>query len=90
MKRNHTSNNQKRSAIRRELATPTDLAVTATKDISGAMNAILADVFALYLKTKNFHWHMRRPEFPRLLDTYREIRLLQANHTISAMTRKER
>lgn len=45
------------------LATPTDLKATATKDIAGAMNAILADVFALYLKTKNFHWHMSGPHF---------------------------
>ena len=40
------------------LATPTDLGSNATKDISGALNAILADTFALYLKTKNFHWHV--------------------------------
>ena len=45
------------------LATRTDLDAAATKDISGAMNAILADVFALYLKTKNFHWHMSGPHF---------------------------
>jgi len=45
------------------LATRTDLARAAVKDISGAMNAILADVFALYLKTKNFHWHMSGPHF---------------------------
>ena len=45
------------------LTTPTDLTGSATKDISGAMNAILADVFALYLKTKNFHWHMSGPHF---------------------------
>jgi starvation-inducible DNA-binding protein len=45
------------------LTTPTDLTRSATKDISGAMNAILADVFALYLKTKNFHWHMSGPHF---------------------------
>ena len=45
------------------LATPTDLKAAATKDISAAMNAILADVFALYLKTKNFHWHMSGPHF---------------------------
>jgi starvation-inducible DNA-binding protein len=45
------------------LITPTDLKAKATKDISGAMNAILADVFALYLKTKNFHWHMSGPHF---------------------------
>src|SRR5476649_2511802 len=45
------------------LATPTDLNSAATKDIAGSMNAILADVFALYLKTKNFHWHMSGPHF---------------------------
>jgi starvation-inducible DNA-binding protein len=45
------------------LVTPTDLKAAATKDIAGAMNAILADVFALYLKTKNFHWHMSGPHF---------------------------
>jgi starvation-inducible DNA-binding protein len=45
------------------LNTPTDLKANATKDIFGAMNAILADVFALYLKTKNFHWHMSGPHF---------------------------
>jgi starvation-inducible DNA-binding protein len=45
------------------LATPTDLKPAATKDIAGALNAILADVFALYLKTKNFHWHMSGPHF---------------------------
>jgi len=45
------------------LRTPTDLEASATRDIAGAMNAILADVFALYLKTKNFHWHMSGPHF---------------------------
>src|SRR6266478_3637811 len=45
------------------LATPTDLKAAATRDIAGGMNAILADVFALYLKTKNFHWHMSGPHF---------------------------
>ena len=45
------------------LATPTDLTRSATKDIAGAMNAVLADVFALYLKTKNFHWHMSGRHF---------------------------
>src|SRR3989449_8041194 len=45
------------------LATPTDLTRSATKDIAGSMNAILADVFALYVKTKNFHWHMSGPHF---------------------------
>ena len=45
------------------LETRTDLEQSATRDISAAMNAILADVFALYLKTKNFHWHMSGPHF---------------------------
>ena len=45
------------------LVTPTDLGSKASLDISGGMNAILADVFALYLKTKNFHWHMSGPHF---------------------------
>ena len=45
------------------LTVPTDLTRSAVKDIAGAMNAILADVFALYLKTKNFHWHMSGPHF---------------------------
>lgn len=40
------------------LRTPTDLSADATRDISGALNLLLADMFALYLKTKNFHWHM--------------------------------
>ncbi|MEO8030368.1 MAG: DNA starvation/stationary phase protection protein [Gemmatimonadota bacterium] len=45
------------------LQTPTDLKPAATRDITGAMNGVLADVFALYLKTKNFHWHMSGPHF---------------------------
>jgi starvation-inducible DNA-binding protein len=45
------------------LHTPTDLKAAATKDISGALNVLLADYFALYLKTKNFHWHMSGPHF---------------------------
>jgi starvation-inducible DNA-binding protein len=48
---------------RAPLITPTDLGANASKDIAGGMNAILADVFALYLKTKNFHWHMSGPHF---------------------------
>jgi starvation-inducible DNA-binding protein len=47
----------------RALHTPTDLSANAIGDISGALNAILADSFALYLKTKNFHWHMSGPHF---------------------------
>jgi starvation-inducible DNA-binding protein len=45
------------------LITPTDLGAKASKDVTAGMNGILADVFALYLKTKNFHWHMSGPHF---------------------------
>jgi starvation-inducible DNA-binding protein len=45
------------------LATHSDLGSEAVKNISGALNALLADVFALYVKTKNFHWHMSGPHF---------------------------
>jgi starvation-inducible DNA-binding protein len=45
------------------LATASDLDPKATKDIVGALNALLADVFSLYVKTKNFHWHMSGPHF---------------------------
>src|SRR4051794_18667099 len=45
------------------LHTSTDLKPNAVKDISGALNILLADVFALYMKTKNFHWHVSGPHF---------------------------
>src|SRR5690348_14611936 len=45
------------------LETPTDLGANATGDISAALNTLLADFFALYLKTKNFHWHVSGPHF---------------------------
>ncbi len=62
-KQNSTKSKALRTKLRAPLATPSDLTSAATRDISGAMNAILADVFALYLKTKNFHWHMSGPHF---------------------------
>ncbi|MBX3202483.1 MAG: DNA starvation/stationary phase protection protein [Labilithrix sp.] len=63
------------------LATPTDLDRKAIKDIAATMNAVLADVFALYLKTKNFHWHMSGPHF-------RDYHLLLDEHAtqVFAMT----
>ncbi len=63
------------------LAAPSGLSATATKQIAGALNALLADVFALYLKTKNFHWHMSGPHF-------RDYHLLLDEHgdQIYAMT----
>ena len=45
------------------LATPTDLQPNAVRDIAGALNILLADMFGLYLKTKNFHWHVSGPHF---------------------------
>ena len=45
------------------LKTPSTLPTNAVTDISAALTALLADVFALYLKTKNFHWHMSGPHF---------------------------
>src|SRR6202163_4987658 len=45
------------------LSTPTALSADAVRDISAALTALLADVFALYMKTKNFHWHMSGPHF---------------------------
>ena len=45
------------------LNTPTDLKSNAVRDISGALTTLLADMFALYLKTKNFHWHISGAHF---------------------------
>jgi starvation-inducible DNA-binding protein len=45
------------------LKTPTDLKPNAVRDVSGALNILLADMLALYLKTKNFHWHVSGPHF---------------------------
>jgi starvation-inducible DNA-binding protein len=45
------------------IATPSELGCEAVKNMSGALNLLLADVFALYVKTKNFHWHMSGPHF---------------------------
>ncbi len=45
------------------LTTPSDITGEARRELTGALNALLADVFSLYLKTKNFHWHMSGPHF---------------------------
>ena len=45
------------------LATPTDLKPNAVRDLAGALNILLADMFGLYVKTKNFHWHISGPHF---------------------------
>ncbi len=51
------------SHVRAELQTPTDLGDEAVRDIPAALGGLLADVFALYVKTKNFHWHMSGAHF---------------------------
>ncbi len=58
-------------AVSPALAVPSDLGANVTRDIAAALNVLLADVFALYMKTKNFHWHMSGPHFRdyhRMLD----------------------
>jgi starvation-inducible DNA-binding protein len=45
------------------LATPSNLASNAVHDLAGALTTLLADMFALYVKTKNFHWHISGPHF---------------------------
>ena len=52
-----------RNKIAASLDTPTDLAEAAVRDVSAALNTLLADAFALYVKTKNFHWHVSGPHF---------------------------
>jgi starvation-inducible DNA-binding protein len=56
-------NSDAAKARKAPLATPTDLGNNAVRDISGALTTLLADFFTLYLKTKNFHWHMSGPHF---------------------------
>lgn len=57
--------NKKDAKARRKapLATPTGLGSNATRDLAGTLNALLADMFVLYMKTKNFHWHVSGPHF---------------------------
>ncbi len=60
-----TANKHRELKRRRQarLSTPTDLSDRAVEEISIAMNTVLADVFALYVKTKSFHWHVSGPHF---------------------------
>jgi starvation-inducible DNA-binding protein len=72
------------------LSTPTDLTSNATRDISGALTILLADVFALYIKTKNFHWHISGPHFRDyhlLLDEHGE-QLFAVTDAIAERVRK--
>jgi starvation-inducible DNA-binding protein len=60
---NHASKAASQRTAQPRLATPTDLGANASKDIAAGLNLLLADTFALYLKTKNFHWHVSGPHF---------------------------
>ena len=57
------SDNAAKSRKQADLKTPSDLGSNAVKDIAAALTTLLADVLALYLKTKNYHWHMSGPYF---------------------------
>src|SRR6201993_4264863 len=72
------------------LETPTDLTADAVRDISGALNILLADMFGLYLKTKNFHWHVSGPHFRDyhlLLDEHGD-QIFATTDTIAERVRK--
>jgi starvation-inducible DNA-binding protein len=75
------ANSDAKTRRKASLATPASFTSNAVQDLSGALNALLADVFVLYLKTKNFHWHMSGPHF-------RDYHLLLDEHgdQIFAMT----
>ena len=72
------------------LNTPTGLGKAATKDITAALNTLLADVFALYFKTKNFHWHVSGPHFRdyHLLLDEQADQLFAITDTIAERVRK--
>ena len=72
------------------LDTPTDLVSNSTKSVADALNASLADCYALYLKTKNFHWHMWGPSFPSyhaLLDD-QSVQLFAMTDALAERVRK--
>jgi starvation-inducible DNA-binding protein len=72
------------------LTTPSGFSVDSVRDISAALTALLADVFALYLKTKNFHWHMSGPHFRdyHLLLDEQSAQILAATDPIAERVRK--
>lgn len=73
-----------------KLDTPTDLKTNAASNVADALNGILADTFALYLKTKNFHWHVSGPHFRdyHLLFDEQGAELLAATDVIAERVRK--
>jgi len=72
------------------LQTPTDLGANATKDLTASLNALLADTFALYMKTKNFHWHVSGPHFRdyHLLFEEQADQIFEMTDTIAERVRK--
>ena len=72
------------------LFTPTDLGTEASRNVSAALNILLADLFALYLKTKNFHWHVAGPHFRdyHLMLDEQAAQILAATDTIAERVRK--
>lgn len=81
---------QQAATHRTSLATPSDLSADATRDISATLNGLLADVFALYLKTKNFHWHISGPHFRdyHLMFDEQAAELFAMSDPIAERTRK--
>jgi starvation-inducible DNA-binding protein len=73
-----------------DLETPTDLKSNAVVEVAGALNLVLADLFALYVKTKNFHWHVSGPHFRDyhlLLDEHAD-QILAATDAVAERVRK--
>src|SRR6476620_10685456 len=91
MKETSMSNAASPQTIHRPpLRTPTDLDRRSTKDIVGSLNLLLADVFALYLKTKSFHWHITGPHFRdyHLLLDEQAAQIFAMSDDIAERTRK--
>src|SRR6516225_2498224 len=80
----------KETHVRERLGTPTDLKPEATRDISAALAGLLADVFALYVKTKNFHWHISGRHFRdyHLLLDEQATQIFAMTDTIAERARK--
>src|SRR5882724_71793 len=75
---------------KRNLIVPTDLKPEGVAQISGSLNVLLADVFALYLKTKSFHWHISGPHFRdyHLLLDEQAAQIFAMSDDIAERTRK--
>lgn len=83
----NTASKERRTAA---LRTPTDLGEEARKEVAGALNLLLADTFALFLKTKNFHWHVSGPHFRNyhLLFDEQAAQLLATTDAMAERARK--